>query len=80
MMRKAMRPHTLSDNTYLPAGQWVVAPAWAFNRSPHIYANPNDFDAFRFARLREECGQTINHQLATPASGYLSFGAGRHAW
>jgi cytochrome P450 len=81
MMRKALKPLTLSDGTHLPKGQWVVAPACAINRSTQYYANPDDFDAFRFSRMREaEAGHETKHQLTCPEKGYLSFGMGKHAW
>ncbi|KAI5842715.1 cytochrome P450, partial [Tricharina praecox] len=81
MMRKALKPMTLSDGTYLPKGQWVVAPACAINRSTQHYANPDEYDAFRFSRMREgeEPGHEAKHQLTCPEKGYLSFGRGKHA-
>ena len=57
-----------------------MAPAWTINRSSQSYSNPDDFDAFRFSRMREEPGSETRHQMSAPEDGYLSFGAGRHAW
>ena len=38
------------------------------------------FDPFRFARMREEAGEGLKHQMVTPALDFLIFGLGRHAW
>ncbi|KAF8537364.1 cytochrome P450 [Trichophaea hybrida] len=79
MMRMTMKPYTLADGTRLPKGQWVVAPAWASNRSAEQYDDPLRFDAFRFSSAREEAGSEVRYQLASPDKGYLSFGMGKHA-
>ncbi|KAF8521467.1 cytochrome P450 [Trichophaea hybrida] len=79
MMRMTMKPYTLADGTPLPKGQWLVAPAWASNRSAEQYEDPLRFDAFGFSSTREEPGSKIRHQLASPDKGYLSFGMGKHA-
>ncbi|KAI9786674.1 MAG: hypothetical protein M1839_006225 [Geoglossum umbratile] len=79
MMRRAQQPHTLADGTHLSKGQWVVAPAWAMNRSAQSHTNPDAFDAFRFSRLRAAPGGESRHQMSNPEDGYISFGAGRHA-
>jgi cytochrome P450 len=80
MMRMALKPHTLADGTRLPKGQWVVAPAWATNRSAKLYEDPLKFDAFRFSSAREKPGNEVRHQMASPDNAYISFGMGRHAW
>jgi len=80
MMRMAMSDHTLADGTRLAKGQWVVAPAWAINRSVHSCEKPLEFNALRSAQAREEQGHEFRHQIASPENGYLSFGMGKHAW
>lgn len=79
MMRKAQRPCTLSDGTYLARGRWVVVPAYSINHSAQWHTQPETFDAFRFSRLAEQDGQATRHGLAYPEKGFLSFGIGKHA-
>lgn len=81
MMRAAMEDITLVDGTFLPKGQWVCTPAWPLNRSPSVYENPDEYDPFRFEKMRKVAGQELKHQLATPEEGYYSFGGpGKNAW
>ena len=80
MMRKAQKPCTLSDGTYLQQGQWVVAAAYSINHSPQYHTNPETFDAFRFSRLAEQDGRDPRHRMSYPEEGFLSFGIGKHAW
>ncbi|PWY89862.1 cytochrome P450 [Aspergillus heteromorphus CBS 117.55] len=51
MMRKVLQPYTLVDGTHLSPGQWVVAPAWAINRSLQKYDHPTEFNAFSPGRF-----------------------------
>ncbi|KAK2733887.1 hypothetical protein FQN57_001937 [Myotisia sp. PD_48] len=80
MMRKAMKTCTLADGTLLRKGQLVIAPAWAINRSERIYNNPNEFDAFRFAKMSDTIGDPHRHRMSMPGEGFASFGSGKHAW
>lgn len=80
MMRRAQKPHTLVDGTFLPNGQWVVVPAYSINRSAENHNKADEFDAFRSSRLRESAGHETRHQMACPENGFLSFGIGKHAW
>jgi hypothetical protein len=80
MMRRAMQPFALSDDTQLSKGQHIVVPAWLINRSEAIYSNPNEFDAFRFSNMSQLTGEETKYQMANGGEGYTTFGLGRHAW
>jgi len=48
-----------------------------------IYPNAENFDGFRFSKLREGEGDDVmaaGHQLVTTSAELLGFGLGRHAW
>ncbi|KAJ7458519.1 cytochrome P450 [Mycena latifolia] len=71
---------TFSDGTYLPRGTFLAAATHATHHDEMYYENPNVFDGFRFAKMREATEQgSIKHQMVSPDESYLSFGLGRHA-
>jgi len=80
--RLALRPFTFSNGVTVPAGTLVSIPASATHRDERIYPNPDEFDGFRFARLRESEGGTMTtrHQAVSTSSEHLAFGLGRHTW
>ncbi|KAF8541340.1 cytochrome P450, partial [Trichophaea hybrida] len=77
--RKAMVSHTFSDGTHVPKGSFVFAPTHAIHNDPDIYKNPQEFDGFRFSRIREQPGQQTKHQMVATSSEYIVFGTGKHA-
>jgi cytochrome P450 len=82
MMRLALRPLTLSNGMTIPAGTLVAVPASATQRDETIYSNPDEFDGFRFAKLRESevDATTSKYQAVSTSNEYLPFGLGRHTW
>ena len=82
MTRLALCPFTFSNGVTVPAGTYVSIPASATHRDEIIYPNPEEFDGFRFAKLRESEGDTTTnrYQSVSPSSEHLPFGLGRHAW
>jgi cytochrome P450 len=81
-MRLALRPLTLSNGMTIPVGTLVGVPASATHRDEINYPNPDDFDGFRFAKLRESEGDTVTsrYQAISTSSENVAFGLGRHAW
>ncbi|KAF8467567.1 cytochrome P450 [Russula ochroleuca] len=79
--RLALRPFTLSNGVTIPAGTLVSIPASAIHTDERIYSNPDEFDGFRFAKLREseEDTMTSRHQAVSTSNEHLAFGLGRHA-
>jgi cytochrome P450 len=80
--RLAMRPFTFSNGVTVPAGTLVSIPANAIHTDERIYPNPEEFDGFRFAKLRESEGETLQsrYQTISTSSEHLAFGLGRHTW
>lgn len=80
--RLAMKDIVLSDGTHIPKGAMLTANSWHAQHDPREYEDPNAFDAFRFARLRDEDvdGAATRHQLVNTTAHFLPFGHGRHAW
>ncbi|KAH9070838.1 cytochrome P450 [Lactarius deliciosus] len=82
LIRMALRPFTFSNGITVPAGTYVAAPVGAVHADEEVYTNPDEFDGFRFARLREssEALAASKHQAGVTSPAHLSFGHGRHAW
>jgi len=78
--RLALRPFTFSNGVTVPAGTLVSIPAAVANRDERVYHNPDKFDGFRFAKLRESEADTVTsrYQIVSPSSENLTFGLGRH--
>ena len=82
MTRLALRPFTFSNGVTVPAGTIVSIPASSVHTDERIYSNPDEFDGFRFVKLRKSEGDiaTSKYQSVSPSSEYLPFGLGRQAW
>jgi cytochrome P450 len=80
--RLSMRPFTFSNGVTVPAGTFVSIPANAVHTDQRIYSNPDEFDGFRFSKLREseEDTMTSRYQTVSTSSEHLAFGLGRHTW
>jgi cytochrome P450 len=77
MSRLALRSFTFSNGMTIPAGTLVAVPASgrpsAAHRDERIYANPDEFDGFRFAKLRESEGEAGRHQMISTSTEFLVF-------
>ena len=82
MIRRVLRPFTFSNGVTIPAGTLIAVPTTASHTDEGIYENANEFDGFRFAKLRESEGNAVRggHQVISTSVGNLPFGLGRHAW
>jgi cytochrome P450 len=82
VVRLTLRPFTLSNGVTIPAGTLVSLPLRAVHADREIYPNAEEFDGFRFSKLREQEGDvTVTKHLAVSTSAeHLAFGIGRHAW
>ena len=79
--RLALRPFTFSNGVTIPAGTLVSLPIRPIHVDEDIYPNAQEFDGYRFLKLREESGNmAAKHQMVTASAELLSFGFGRHAW
>jgi cytochrome P450 len=79
LTRLALRPFTFSNGVTIPAGTVIAAPVTAIHTDGEIYPNPDEFDGFRFANLREHDG-VAGQQVTSTSADYLTFGYGRHTW
>lgn len=83
----------LPDGTHIPRGGWIGVPVLGLHMDERFYPNPQTYDPFRFAKLKQDRensrkgeGSTrtfVNNSdldAAQPSTTYLGFGYGRHAW
>jgi cytochrome P450 len=81
--RLALRPFTFSNGVTIPAGTLIGLPVHSVHTDEEIYPNAQEFDGFRFLKLREKEGDDVlaaRHQMATTSVELLSFEYGRNAW
>ncbi|KAJ7689419.1 cytochrome P450 [Mycena rosella] len=78
-LRKVLKDFTFSDGTTAPAGVLVAVGVLAEHHDEANYVNGGTFDPFRFARMRDDCGEGTKHQMSTPSHDFLVFGIGRTA-
>jgi hypothetical protein len=66
----------------IPAGVLVAIPTSETHRDETTYPNPEEFDGFRSARLRESGGDatTGKYQAVSTSNEHVPFGLGRHIW
>ena len=80
--RIVQKDYRLSDGFTIPAGTFIAVPAQAISMDPQIFPNPTEFDAFRFAKIRQTTDDsTVKGRCQWSASNLqsMAFGYGRHA-
>jgi cytochrome P450 len=82
LTRLAMRPFTFSNGVTIPPGTVVGVPLSAIHTDGEVYPNPDEFDGFRFVKLRERGGDGLasKHLAGTTSTVHLPYGHGRLAW
>lgn len=78
MRRKTLREVKLSDGAVLPPNAQVGVSTEAF-KDASVYDNPEEFDGYRFLRLREQPGNEHKWQYVTTSPEHFGFGHGKHA-
>ncbi|KAF8061617.1 cytochrome P450 [Lyophyllum atratum] len=80
MQRKMLKDFTFSDGTFIPKGHTVAVANYAMHHDEENYSDPNTFDGFRFARMRDsDADGYTKHQMVSLGPDYIVFGNGRHA-
>ncbi len=94
--RKVMAKEGITHPTEgwsLPQGSLLMLHLANLHHDPQLYDNPEDFDAYRFSRIREEYDARPQEKkdpeeglkikklgMVTTSDKHLAFGHGRHAW
>lgn len=78
MTRLALEEIKLSDGTVIPANSGLAVSShrmW----DEKLHANPEQWDGYRFYKMREEPGKQNVAQLVSTSPDHLAFGHGMHA-
>ncbi|KAI0033519.1 cytochrome P450 [Vararia minispora EC-137] len=79
MGRYTLQPFTFSNGLTIPAGEDVSCVSRDIHLDEESYTDPEVFDPWRFANMRDEDGEGTKHQLVATSMEFLTFGHGRHA-
>ncbi|KAK1855637.1 cytochrome p450 [Colletotrichum chrysophilum] len=79
MNRYAEDDVTLSDGTLIRKGCHITIPTLHMRDKEIFGSNADDFDGYRFLRMRELPGQENKWQFVSTSPEFLSFGHGKHA-
>ncbi|CZR62387.1 uncharacterized protein PAC_12284 [Phialocephala subalpina] len=77
--RKALQSIALSDGTRTPKGAYMMAASDAVSHDPNIYENPDEFDSWRYYKMRQAPENENKYQLVSIGNTKLHFGGGRYA-
>jgi cytochrome P450 len=70
---------TFRNGLHLPYGTFVGIPTHSIHRDADYYANPLEFDGFRYSKMRNDNNESTKHQMVNTQLDYLNFGHGKHA-
>jgi cytochrome P450 len=79
LSRKVLKDFTFSDGTMLPAGTVMQVPKTAMHLDAANYANPDVFDGFRYANLRDGDNENTRSHFIVPNVDYIAFGYGKQS-
>jgi ent-kaurene oxidase len=71
----------LSDGTLLPEGSFISVPVYSINYDPDTFEKPDQFDGWRFEKLRAQDQKADAHWQFVTTDPYdnVNFGHGKHA-
>ncbi|KAJ4258891.1 hypothetical protein NW762_007978 [Fusarium torreyae] len=78
MERLALEDVTLSDGTIIPKDTGVAVSSHRMWH-PEVHSKPNEWDGYRFYRMRNDPAKQNAALLVTTSPEHLAFGHGRHA-
>jgi cytochrome P450 len=78
LLRLALKDHTFSDGTFVPAGTMVSAPVYAHQTDADNYVDPLTFDPWRFVPRKDEEGP--RKAFTSTDLQFLPFGHGAYVY
>ena len=64
---------------HLPSGTHICLASEAISKDPTFVPGADDFDGFRYYKMRQSPEEAHKHQFATTDRNHLHFGHGRYA-
>ncbi|KAF3403545.1 Cytochrome P450 monooxygenase paxQ [Penicillium rolfsii] len=78
--RVATQDYTFQNGLTIPQGTVVLTPNTPILRDERFYAQPHEFDGFRFHRLGQTTGHPDTYKITGLSPKSRQFGDGRHTW
>ncbi|KAI9728824.1 MAG: hypothetical protein M1834_007211 [Cirrosporium novae-zelandiae] len=78
LARRTTKDFKFSNGLRIPEGNFIFTPNAPVLFDQTYYPNADQFDGFRFYKMREQPEQTNNHTFVSTNPKYLQFGDGRH--
>jgi len=75
-----VKPYRFSNGVVIPEGTMLGVPLEGIHMEGSIYERPDEFDGFRFSRLRDQVDGLPKLRAVDANNEYLHFGSGPHAW
>ena len=75
-----MKDYTFANGITVPKGSRLRSPLGPLQFNNNVYENADEFDGFRFSRLREQHGDNAKYFAVNTSIDYLNFGHGQNAW
>ncbi|KIM94116.1 hypothetical protein OIDMADRAFT_136378 [Oidiodendron maius Zn] len=79
MLRMSQSEVTMSDGTVIPKGCMIAVPSSWKMRDEKVHESPDQWDGYRFYRMREDPAKQHAAQLVGTGPEHLAFGHGLHA-
>lgn len=73
LLRLAVKTHTFSDGTTIPAGTAVAAPGFATHTDDELYESAKEFMPFRFSEKRCAENERTKHQFSATSLDYSAY-------
>ena len=78
MTRVAKKDYTFLDDPHILQGTTVSVNSKQAHHDPETYENPEQFESFRFAKIRLQ-QDSQKYDIVATSPKFLPFGYGRHA-
>nr|AGN73102.1 P450 monooxygenase-like protein [Epichloe aotearoae] len=79
LARLVLKPYTFSNGLHVPEGTYIFTPNSPLLQDERYYKDPQVFDGFRFARMRDDPKLKSSSPLTATSETSMHFGIGRHA-
>ncbi|KAI1075208.1 P450 monooxygenase [Whalleya microplaca] len=79
LARLALKPYTFVNGLHIPRGTVIFTPNSPLFEDERFYEDPNRFDGFRFAKMRDDLKLKSSCDFTATNEQSMHFGIGRHA-
>ena len=80
LRRKALRPFSFQDSTYVSPDDWVCVPQGRLMRDSRLFVNPDTFDGHRYISKESPVPAYSSSKYTVLSPDFPFWGLGKHAW